>query len=1605
MSFLDRCTLDMEHELGTRPPEEEEHALGAVGAVEDVGPGGSAAATSPLGDEDDDDEAAAARRAFSHLNMHAAAAENEEDDDGGAGSGGVFLSTYGRGGASSSIFNSTGSSWLPSGKGSWSAGALGRSDFEADDYEEDEEGELEADEEGSGFVRRLPPRFGGGAHHDDDEDAASTEQLDDGEGEYEDDEEGDGDEDEEADADALFSRLSGWNGGLIFGDGRGRTLGMGGYGMGAGTGVFMKRSPAGKGAARRRKGGAGRRRGGASDDSEGESTDSASAAAALANLAAPVKNALELLSIDRPSFPPVVLDRWVRDPAQLGALLDVLVRPVDSDAHAGAGGTGLEAVVTAVAHDIEAEAKDAPAGVLARAYRPYGWVDFAAGASSSSSSSSLPSVHVNAACPASSAPPAPSPSASPLGHGHGGSGAHGSSAAPSWMPMCGAISQAHAAAFSAAVEDAQHRVEAARARIRAGPSGSTTALVPASGAAGGAAATPTSEAGAASPTTPSTTASAASSAAPVSLLHPRSKVEIDALQALRRDARAAAAAAAAATAASGEAAAPASPGLPSVTPSPVPSTASGVPSPAAVRKAIKAENEAAHRAYRLTRLLCGGTEAADRLLRTAGEDVARAMFRVFSAKAKGSFHHACAVLQRLIQVIPDRMGALIASRSETYLGDMLPYLHHPPVADAVTQLVLVSYLASAHGGSGPSATLRPSMDTPAAGLFTAPDADAAEPGTTDYRSSLAMYGTTGPAPSARTRAVVWNALGSWGFLGVLASHVYRPEYAGHEEHVTAAADVFVQLVHTLASDERASLLLAPLGHTPACMRGLLHAACWPAAGVDYPFSGRMLPGTDVDAGYYRDGRPLAPPADDEASASADPLLAVAGTLASAPARQREAMRLVQEVLALASKEAIRQPLDNGMAVGLGSQEVIMALTLGNRTVENKLAKFNGAAIRRAAVAALPALAHALVRAHKVLHSGAALAKTPAPKAVPVVAGGAGTPGSVAGTPSALTSPASTTGGGGGKKKSKNKKKKGKGGNGGGAAGGAATPSGAGDDDSEGEDGGATTSSPAATPRPEETAVVTASTAAVPAPSPAAPAPAPRSYRHPGHAYTVPFGEFRLRAAQVIAGLVKDKAELRRPPPLVTVYTPPPKREVEEDDEDEDGESVATTASPAGVGSPAGKGHHHKKGGKGHGKKGKGGKGHHGHGHGKKGGHGGAHEADEAHADVTDRDTGAKGDLMATWAAALEQLNAPGIVAVVSCEGGSASGAAALEDKASTVEPPCTPVKGALVPSSSVSSAAAGGGEYPVAYDPVELWSALVQWCLLYAHTNLYHLAFYDVLLTALRHSNEPTLRALLQHARLLTTFVQHYEATTPLPPSAGGHLPRSARSPSGDCSAARGLILKALNAVRLMGQSNPPGAFLPTYLRDHATWAAFLPRLRRDTEAMLTPQVPPPPKKGGLDGSLSSLASLMNPAAFQALMSSGLGGLGLGMLGKNAKAAAGPKPLDTDLGSSYAKELGLEGVDRYVEPAGGAGASPGSGKGGRSRASSADLSPGGGAGSDSLPDVDTLLESIESDSSGGGKGGGKKGGKGGKKGKGGSVGKASVSLDAVSANMDMLDVD
>ena len=522
--------------------------------------------------------------------------------------------------------------------------------------------------------------------------------------------------------------------------------------------------------------------------------------------------------------------------------------------------------------------------------------------------------------------------------------------------------------------------------------------------------------------------------------------------------------------------------------------------------------------------------------------------------------------------------------SQRYLGAMLPYVHHPPVADTLAQIVTVSHLASAHGGVGPQATLSSTGASGGGGMggggmfgggmfggfgslmggggFGGLGADQRQ-AESPFAGQLTLYGQRGVSAPPAARLALWRTLSPWGFLAVLASHVHRAEYAPVRGHATAAADVLLHLVRFATADQHGDLLLGVLGNAggggarggSAVLRSLARGASWPKPGADFPAA---LPPASPTALYCAGG--------------------------DVPERQRECMRVAAELMRLAFLDQVPAPPDaaGGGLAGAGLQPP--------RMVENRLARA-APSFASAVVAFLPQVGQSEGGGEAAVGRGRGLPAAGGPVrgwggsscgplsctllllllpqigyalcrvnvalsgATPVV----GRRGSVTGGAAGAAAAAAA----GGAKKKRNKKKKGGAGAaaGGASAGGggtaspsvgpAVTPAHGGGDDDDDEDAvpfSAKTDSPAFgggdASRSRSASAATmpalsldgasdsargdtsggaaaASDTASQQPRKAPPAPAARvPFRHPGHDYQAPFGLFRLYASQLLSLLVQ-----------------------------------------------------------------------------------------------------------------------------------------------------------------------------------------------------------------------------------------------------------------------------------------------------------------------------------------------------------------------------------------------------------------------------------------------------------------------------------------------------
>ncbi|KAG7393728.1 hypothetical protein PHYPSEUDO_004491 [Phytophthora pseudosyringae] len=189
--------------------------------------------------------------------------------------------------------------------------------------------------------------------------------------------------------------------------------------------------------------------------------------------------------------------------------------------------------------------------------------------------------------------------------------------------------------------------------------------------------------------------------------------------------------------------------------------------------------------YRATMLLTND-DTADALLTFLGDKsklLTRGLFSVFQSDAQGNLRHACRVIDHLLRFYLDDVYDVLGKDAQTvqrYMGAMLPYLEHAPVAELFLTLVCKPHSAAV----------------------------------------MRFYVSTPPKKWA-----FFRALSEWKVLLVLASHVCSTEYG--ETHTIGAADVFVELLDRLAADENGQLLLQPAAYCPELLEGLIRASVEP----------------------------------------------------------------------------------------------------------------------------------------------------------------------------------------------------------------------------------------------------------------------------------------------------------------------------------------------------------------------------------------------------------------------------------------------------------------------------------------------------------------------------------------------------------------------------------------------------------------------------------------------------------------------------------------------------------------------------------------------------------------------------------------------------------
>lgn len=143
-----------------------------------------------------------------------------------------------------------------------------------------------------------------------------------------------------------------------------------------------------------------------------------------------------------------------------------------------------------------------------------------------------------------------------------------------------------------------------------------------------------------------------------------------------------------------------------------------------------------------------------------------------------------------------------------------------------------------------------------------------------------------------------------------------------------------------------------------------------------------------------------------------------------------------------------------------------------------------------------------------------------------------------------------------------------------------------------------------------------------------------------------------------------------------------------------------------------------------------------------------------------------------------------------------------------------------------------------------VWRVLVTWFFEYAHNNLYHAAFYQLVFIAMRadaakqaqQSHGPSaFEVLVKKIKLVSLLVEHYQ--------------RDEAGASNGSPSYKGYILQMCNVFRLQAASQSPDAFLRSFLQSHTIWRGFEPELRANTSLLTNSglgfHVPQPVPRGG----------------------------------------------------------------------------------------------------------------------------------------------------------------
>jgi hypothetical protein len=188
------------------------------------------------------------------------------------------------------------------------------------------------------------------------------------------------------------------------------------------------------------------------------------------------------------------------------------------------------------------------------------------------------------------------------------------------------------------------------------------------------------------------------------------------------------------------------------------------------------------RSYRATMLLTNddSTEALMLFLGTKSKLITKCIFPIFQNNSVGNLRHGCRIIDHLLRFRLDDVYEVLGKDADTvkrYVGLMMNYIDHAPVADVLLNLVC-----------------KP------------------------HNPALIRHYSCSP----QRKWAFFRALSEWKFLLVLGQRVCSDDHS--ESQTIAAAEVFCELLDRLAADENGEILLQPAAYCPELLEGFVRIA-------------------------------------------------------------------------------------------------------------------------------------------------------------------------------------------------------------------------------------------------------------------------------------------------------------------------------------------------------------------------------------------------------------------------------------------------------------------------------------------------------------------------------------------------------------------------------------------------------------------------------------------------------------------------------------------------------------------------------------------------------------------------------------------------------------